>query len=552
MAIAAAPLFASTTIRSIDINAVLSDNGSMRVTEVWDIKCSDITEWYLVRSNLGDIEIKDLEVSDDTGRTFVNEGAWNVNRSLSQKAYKCGIVDKGRDGYELCWGVGSDGSHVFTASYTMTNVVKSLNDYDMLHIQFISDELSSAPKSARLTISYPGTEFNSDNSRVWGFGYDGSIGFQDDGTVIAESDGAFGYSSSMIVLMRFEKGMFHSQSVQDRDFQSELDRSLEGASWDDEEEESLGVILLSFLMTMAFMYFFFIYPFVALFRKSTGKVSKRQVRKFLGAKKKDISWIRDIPFDGDLLEADYVLTKIGEDRKQNSLAAALILQMLKDGQLTTRKDADEKVEILFNDNADFSKMSTVAKDLYQMMKEASGADVVLQDKEFSKWSKTHKTQLTTWTSSITKEALKRLNKDNYIRGSKLTEAGKVKAQGVVGFKKYLQDFTIINERQSVEVHLWQDYLSFAALYGIADKVAKELKDINPVAFDELVTLDYDTYRNVVFMTRNLANAITNATITPKTYSSGGGFSGGMGGFGGHSSFGGGGGFSGGGHGGGGR
>ena len=37
-------------------------------------------------------------------------------------------------------------------------------------------------------------------------------------------------------------------------------------------------------------------------------------------------------------------------------------------------------------------------------------------------------------------------------------------------------------KEKVEVHLWQDYLVFATLFGIADKVAKELKDIDPIAF----------------------------------------------------------------------
>jgi uncharacterized membrane protein len=119
----------------------------------------------------------------------------------------------------------------------------------------------------------------------------------------------------------------------------------------------------------------------------------------------------------------------------------------------------------------------------------------------------------------------------------------------VGFKKFLEDFTIIGERASQEVALWHDYLVFASLYGIADKVAKELKDINPQAFEQMMVYDYPTMNEVVRMTRNMGNSITNARAQ---HFSGGGFSSSRGGFGGFTSIGGGGGFSGGGFGGGSR
>ena len=116
-----------------------------------------------------------------------------------------------------------------------------------------------------------------------------------------------------------------------------------------------------------------------------------------------------------------------------------------------------------------------------------------------------------------------------------------------GFKNFLRDYTLVNIRESAEVGLWQDYMVYAALFGIADKVAKELKDINPQAFEEVVVYDYPMMNDVIRMTNNMARSITNARyVQPST----GTASSSWGGFGGHSSFGGGGGFYGGGHGGG--
>ena len=96
---------------------------------------------------------------------------------------------------------------------------------------------------------------------------------------------------------------------------------------------------------------------------------------------------------------------------------------------------------------------------------------------------------------------------------------------------------------------------FGALLGVADKVAKQLKDIDPIRFEQTMVYDYTTLNTVIYMTNNLSRAITSAASSwsvPSTFSGGGGSSSSWGGFGGGTSFGGGGGFSGGGHGGGGR
>ena len=114
-----------------------------------------------------------------------------------------------------------------------------------------------------------------------------------------------------------------------------------------------------------------------------------------------------------------------------------------------------------------------------------------------------------------------------MRAEKFTESGQAEARNVVGFKKFLDDFTIIGERASQEVALWHEYLIFASLYGIAEKVAKELKDINPQAFEQMMVYDYPTMNEVVRMTRSMGNSITNARAQHLSSGfHGGGFGGG--------------------------
>ena len=103
----------------------------------------------------------------------------------------------------------------------------------------------------------------------------------------------------------------------------------------------------------------------------------------------------------------------------------------------------------------------------------------------------------------------------------------------------------MKEKDTQEAVLWEEYLVFGALFGIADKVAKQLKDINPELFEQVADCDFDTFSVLIFRSNMLSRAILNSYANYAASHSGQGL-------GGQSSFGGGGGFSGGGFGGGSR
>ena len=111
----------------------------------------------------------------------------------------------------------------------------------------------------------------------------------------------------------------------------------------------------------------------------------------------------------------------------------------------------------------------------------------------------------------------------------------------------MSDFTLLSERESKEVALWDDYLVFAALMGIADKVYDEFKKINPDYISmkqESMNTNID-FVDVLIFANTISYVSNYSAISARSAAASAG-SGGMG------SFGGGGGFSGGGSGGGGR
>ena len=542
------------SIRDINVNVRIYRDGSAVVSEVWDMTAEEGTEVYVPRENLGDIEISDFSVSDETGRQFVNEGRWDVDRSLAGKAGRCGINET-RSGVELCWGLGSYGSHTYTIRYVMSNAVKSLNDYDMIHLQFVNDEMSAPPQHVKVTVEAVDRQIDTSWVRAWGFGYVGDHGFDGD-KVFFESSEHLGYFSSVIGLVRFDKGVFDSPSVQDKDFQEVFDRAREGSEYYLEEEDTrtFWQKLRDFfagLMGFAVFLLMMLLPFLGYF--TSGRMTSRQKRKILGSAPNKVPWYRDLPFEGDIYMADEVLNLFEEKRQPNAIASAIILRLIQKGFIQVRKDSKDRIEMLFDESKDPQTLDDHELGLYTMMKQASGADVILQDKEFSRWSakSSSKSTIRTWASRIESDAKTSLKTINAYTSRKFTEPGKVEARHLYGFKNFLNDFTLVEQRESIEVGLWKEYLVYAALFGIADKVAKELKDVDPRVFEEVMVYDYTTLNEVIRMSNRYANNITNARyVAPSTSPMSPSSPGNFGGFGGHSSFGGGGGFSGGGHGGG--
>ena len=54
---------------------------------------------------------------------------------------------------------------------------------------------------------------------------------------------------------------------------------------------------------------------------------------------------------------------------------------------------------------------------------------------------------------------------------------------VFGLRKFLKEFSLLDERHVQEVKLWKDYMIYATLFGIADQVIKDMKKINPEYFN---------------------------------------------------------------------
>ena len=536
-------------IRDVDIRVELEKDGSAWVTQVWKAEAgSSGTEFYIPVENLGPMTIGHLAVSEN-GVAFESLGdKWDVDKSRSYKTGKCGIVRK-RGGAELCWGLGDSGDHVWTVRFHLTGLVQSYNDADAFNYMFVNKGMNPAPEHARVTIvpAFECQKWVVNNPRVWAFGFYGDINVVD-GKVVAETSESMSPSSGLITLVAFEKGLFRATVEQDGPVQDLIDRALEGSSYGEGGDDDFwGLALMAILFVLLFVggVGFLIWAAIV------SALGYKWKAKIFGKKKID-GWYRDIPLEGNLLAAQYLLAKgkrFSISAPASNLIGAYFLRWVMEGKLVVHPDPKSSKRVNLEFKADEGSADDVENDLFYWARAASGDNLLLEKGEFEKWSTKNYKKLTAWPDrAIARGKTWFRNKGYFKTDGVCTPEGATQACHLIEFQNFLKDFTLSGERGAPEVGLWKDYLVFAQLFGIADKVAKQFQKLYPAAFDQLAKqsgVDPTTLLYTMNWTNNISTRAFNNAVSK---SSAGSVHGG----GGHSSFGGGGGFSGGGFGGGGR
>ena len=549
-------------IRSIDTDVYIDANGDALIRQHWDVTVVSGTEWYIPIGNLNGSTVRGLEVSEN-GTQFESDGReWDSKRSLVQKTGRCGIIDKGADGVELCWGQGEYGPHKWDIQYVVLGLVQSLEDYDAFNFMFVNPGLVAPPKHASIAFHRldGGGRFDTDSTRFWFFGCEGESVLREDGTIFFETDRAMPSNGRLIAMMRFEKGVFAAYNERNMKFEKMQKKAFKGSDYGKEGKKSFlggftmddlidiffeGLILLVALGSGLVMVFCGIKDMVL---KALGR---QWSPKFFGDSKVK-GWAREAPFGGSIPVAAY-LFKSGTrltfgNRHPERAIGAYFLRWIRSGSVVPVQAEDGHYDLQFPEaEPDFADHSE--KSLYQKAFAASGANRILEKGEFDSWAKKHYRSLAGWPDALVNEGK---SKYSAFAGNKVEEAAKL-----LKFKNFLEDFTLADERGVPEVALWGQYLEYAQFFGIADKVAKGFAKMYPEQFEDFSRqygLDAASMSTVLNSWSTMTSRAYRSAYSEKLSHEAGGSSGSgrSGGFGGHSSFGGGGGFSGGGFGGGSR
>ena len=549
------PKVEANSINSISMDIAIDDNGNASVTEIWKCKTSQGTEVYHPYYNLGNSEISNLTVSEN-GTKYTTLSTWNTSGTLSDKAYKCGI-NRLSNGVELCWGISTYGSHTYTIKYNISNFVSELSDSQMIYWTLIPYDFSNSIGNVYIKIH---SNFNiPDSVGVWGYGNYGGTAYVYDGYIEMQSDSSLASSEYMTILVQFPKNTFNTSNSIKHDFEYYHDMAEEGSKKYNEKSNSvlanvIGVLIAIFQMLIIF------FIIILLIKQSLEK-EKLKLGKDGKVKTKKVEYFRDIPCKKDIFRAYYIGYIYGILRNKTDLLGAIILKWMHETFVRIEQRGKNKIFkkediVIILKEADQGKITNrLEKEIFEMLYEAS-KDGVLESKELEKWANNKYSKLLHWFDEVLEDQKDKLVDEGLIKYEEKTHFKILKTKEYIvtpelrqeaielaGLKKYLKEYTLIKDREAIEITVFEEYLMFAQLMGIAKEVAKEFKDLYPEIIKQS---NFDSYDNIILINSWASRGVSYATTAKsraENYSSGGGgFSSGGGGGGSFGGGGGGGGF----------
>lgn len=445
--------------------------------------------------------------------------------------------------------------------YNISKFVSQLTDSQMIYWTLIPYDFSDSIGSVKIKIHT--NSYIQNTIDVWGYGNYGGLAYVDSGAIYMDSDGRLDKSEYMTILVKFPSGTFNCTNELNHPFSYYYELAEEGstkykgnASTNYQGKSSFNII--SFIIYIIGRYWLFIIIFIISIFNSKQRNNGYSYAKEKKRLPKKPDYYRDIPCDGNLFRAYYIGYTYGIINNKTDLLGAIILKWIKEGKV-----AIEKVEVgrirtkeetrikLINITGNFENQKE--QKLYNMLYEASG-DGILEKRELEKWCRGKYTKILQWFDDIIEEQRDLLVVEGLIEATQTKSIFKSikyevtyeltrQANELAGLKRYLKEYTLIKDREAIEVELFENYLVYAQLCGIAKEVAKEFKDLYPELIEQSHYNSYDDVLWIHYCSTSGISAASSAKRAAESYSSGGGgFSSGGGGGGSFGGGGGGGGF----------
>lgn len=481
----------SNTYESIDIHVQLNDDGSADVTERWIAHLYQDTENFIVKENLGKSKIENFTVTED-GQQYEFLKKWDINASRSEKMFKNGIV-KTSKGVELSWGIGEYGTHEYILEYTVTDIIKELKDAQTLFWTFSNHGVTVPRSNVRIEISAP-KNLNKDDEQIWAFGYEGDIEFID-GTIVMQSDQPLTQENYVTVLVKFAENTFVTGDKVNKKFSQIEKQAFKGSDY-----ETFWQRLWNYIKMAAYFIGGLIFVII-LYLMNRGGSSRNELqvgspRKFKRRHKEE--YYRDYPFDDYFLDAYYFVYKMGLG-SFNTILTSFLLKWIHEDQIlmyeSTSGMFNRKTQMIrfIDDKVD---IKTDEGRLFHSIKKLVDENNEVTDRQLAKWAERNYKGLRNWEQGVMNKSVEKLLDYHYLTDNKkklllfswgnyeLTESGKEIEDNIYKYVNYLHDFSLLSERDAVNVKLWDEIMIWAAYLNLTDVVMKQFKRLYSEYMDE--------------------------------------------------------------------
>lgn len=610
---------ASLHLTNLDFDVQINEDGSMDVTETWDINISETNTLYKTfeidkEKYTAITDFKVSEITNGTNKEFRETNVWKHH--IDENYYFGGINQDGE--YEVAWGVNvtSNAKRKYEISYRVIDAIKKYGDCAELYWQFIGDRFEITADKITGTIKLPVSVQNKEELRVWGHTkyLNGEIYVTDEKTIQfhLEDYTANEYVEVRILMPTYIMNNIEFTSLENKEAEILEEEEKEASAANErraKRDRQMKITIIAITSIVGLIGIVFINGI----RKNIKALKENPKIK----PEMELDYYRELPDKtATPLEANFILKK-GTFDLSETISATILNLTLKGYIKVEQVEKTINIEILNKDasklqgdeiyvlellkNAQRNKKSKskteneetkqilTMKDVEKYTKQKPEKLIKMQkgfeeiakntsqnkgkyDKKIAKKSETYISKVigyiflliavimaviigiaTTgeFVPNMIKYALiagsftiivlvinmilisKLINRFNGFTSKGINEQEQWKA-----FKKYMEDFSLLDEKEVPQLVIWEKYLVFATAFGIADKVIKQLK----VKYPELN--NQDTINNMVLfaamsnsggLNTNFISSLNTSTshMYSSTYSSGsgsgGGFSGGGGG-----------------------
>lgn len=503
---------------TITSEAVINNDGTVDIEQVWiyddNAQVLSNTEHKisidaLYGSNHTDKEsISHYEIYRNDKKMELRD-RWSENLSFESKAGKYGVNKLTGAQLEIAFGITEYTTNEYVIKYKLHNAIKETSDgYKYLHWTFLPQEISPWPKEMYAEVI---TEDGVEIEKVYGFKYAGKVGYVDEkrDRVYAEWDEknyATYTAINVFTLLNDEYDVIENTKLVNMTLEKKAKKMLILSNYHLEHfnREHLGPIASSpeplWKRAWDSLAFIFIPIIVALFiltyLSQRYSLSARLVRSMSEEDKVKINkdksfYYRDKP-DEIIYSVALVRAIMKEKQMNNNIVSYYISRWVTEG-VFEQIHSDRR-------HVDISKKDTVMS--FRLHKDKLNVNSDFEEALFTEFSK-----IVDGDNLVTTRKLKILNmgivaillrRYDRISHDKLEEMGYIKTIGWAnlpvltdkgkelmfqhaGLKNFLSQLTLMEERSTSEIELWDYYFHMAALYGVSEKFKGDLSNIRDIS-----------------------------------------------------------------------
>ena len=533
--------------KSIDYDVTVNSDGSMDVVETWNIKISETNtlfkDFKLDSSKYSGITNVNVSKIDEDGVERSLQEIYEEQYHVDSGCFYALALSKYK--FEIAWNVGLDDStatRIYKLYYTIEDAVKVYNDCTELYWQFLGTDNRIPGKNVTGTIKLPKEVSDIEKLRVWAHGdLTGNIE-RTAKDLVSFSIDSLSEGTMIEVRIVTEENIYDNvyNTINKDKFESILAQEQKWADEANQERIYSIIAVVTVICGNALIILITIFRVIIINKK--GNKLKEQY----AYPDPNIEYFREIPDEPNATPARASYLYYYQDNTSvigmnlPKIFAATILDLSLKNLVEFEPIDKNEVKIILTENSKKVELTKDEEIIYEILKGAisSNKNGYITTKEFSKYAKKHYDKVYGKLQKLEKivktyenecgnfdqkrykltEKWRRKKTFNIVmlvillfispiavfmfslyillianivvygnnvdKITLLSQKGDLELHQWKGLKKYMEEYSLLKDKQVPDIVLWEKFLVYATTFGISREVIKQLKVVHPEMFME--------------------------------------------------------------------